>query len=815
MEGRHASFHGDTLRFLNGGGEMGQRIRAFDWIATPLGQPGSWPQALKTLVNLLLTSKQPMFLGWGPDRTWLYNDAFIPILGRKHPIVLGQPSMEVWAEARAALEPLFDRVFAGEPVSIPDFSLGLDRQGQIEEAHFEFAYTPVCGEDGSIDGLFGACIETTARVMAEYRQAEEIERQRQLLQQMPGFVAVLSGSKHVFEYVNDAYIAISGGRQMIGLSVRAAFPELEGQGFYELLDQVYATGQSYLAGGIPIRLAGNEESRYIDLLYAPIRDERSEVRGIFVGGYDVTERKRIEIALQKSNETLERRVAQRTADLENIRTFYTHSSECHAILALREDGRFQYDEINPATLRLYGMTRDQVIGRTIDEIFDASLASELNRHLTEALRQGSPYRYLRKQAEATVEAIATPIPAEPGRLGRLAVTARDITGQKALEGQLRQAQKMEAVGQLTGGIAHDFNNLLQGIIGSLDRAQHRIAQGRPQDADRFLKAAVESANRAASLTQRLLAFSRRQTLDPRPTDVNRLVAGMEDLIRRTMGPQVNVAVVGAVGLWQVRVDGSQLENSLLNLCINARDAMPGGGRLTIETANKWMDEQAARERELPAGQYISLCVTDTGSGMGPEVTARAFDPFFTTKPMGQGTGLGLSMVYGFVRQSGGQVRVCSEVGEGTTMCLYLPRYTGTAQEIGETHSTNEVEFGSGEVVLVVDDEVTVRMLITEVLAEAGYRVIEASEGPGALRILQSDARIDLVITDVGLPGGINGRQVADAARVLRNDLKILFITGFAENAAVGNGHLDTGMEILTKPFAMTTLESKVREMLEG
>jgi PAS domain S-box-containing protein len=404
--------------------------------------------------------------------------------------------------------------------------------------------------------------------------------------------------------------------------------------------------------------------------------------------------------------------------------------------------------------------------------------------------------------------------------GKFYCSARDISGQKEKEAQLaqaeealRQAQKMEAVGQLTGGIAHDFNNLLQGITGALDRVQYRIAEGRFGDVDRFLKAAIDSANRASALTHRLLAFSRRQTLDPRPIDANRLIGGMEDLIRRTMGPNVSVEVVGAGGLWPIRVDPSQLENSLLNLCINARDAMPNGGKLTIETANKWLDERAARDRELPPGQYASLCVTDSGTGMSPDVIARAFDPFFTTKPLGQGTGLGLSMIYGFVRQSGGQVRIYSEAGQGTTMCLYFPRHLGAAED--DTPPPSEiVERGFGETVLVVDDEPTVRMLIVEVLSESYYNIIEAGDGPSAMSILESPRRIDLMITDVGLPGGMNGRQVADAARVMRKDLKVLFITGYAENAAVGNGQLDAGMEILAKPFAMSTLANKVREMIE-
>ncbi|MGV9008700.1 PAS domain S-box protein [Brevundimonas sp.] len=381
---------------------------------------------------------------------------------------------------------------------------------------------------------------------------------------------------------------------------------------------------------------------------------------------------------------------------------------------------------------------------------------------------------------------------------------------------LRQSQKMEAVGQLTGGIAHDFNNLLAGISGALELLSKRLAEGRLNGMDRYIDAAQGSAQRAASLTQRLLAFSRRQTLDPKPTDVNRLIGGMEDLVRRSVGPNVEVEVVGAGGLWPTLIDPSQLENALLNLCINARDAMaPDGGRLTIETANKWLDDRAARERELLPGQYVTLCVTDTGTGMSPEVQAQAFDPFFTTKPLGQGTGLGLSMIHGFVRQSNGQIRIYSEPGSGTTMCLYLPRFGGQLDDGAAVGDAPVAEGGHGETVLVIDDEETVRMLVAEVLGEAGYHVIEAPDGPSGLEILRSDRRIDLLVSDVGLPGGMNGRQVADAARVDRPDLKVLFITGYAENAAVGNGLLAPGMEVLTKPFVMAELALKVHEMIEG
>lgn len=385
------------------------------------------------------------------------------------------------------------------------------------------------------------------------------------------------------------------------------------------------------------------------------------------------------------------------------------------------------------------------------------------------------------------------------------------------EEQLRQAHKMEAVGQLTGGLAHDFNNLLTGISGALEMIQVRISQGRIGELDRYLTAATGACRRAAALTHRLLAFSRRQTLDPRPTDVNRLVGGMEELIRRTVGPAISVEVVGAGGLWPTLVDPNQLENALLNLCINARDAMPDGGRITIETANKWLDERAAGQRDLDPGQYLSLCVTDTGTGMTPEVQARAFDPFYTTKPLGEGTGLGLSMIYGFARQSGGQVRLYSEVGQGTTVCIYLPRHhTGEIDDSPEVAAPIGAAPARGQrTVLIVDDEPTIRMLVVEVLDELGYTTLEAADGAAAMRVLASGPRPHLLITDVGLPGQMNGRQVADAALARLPDLKVLFITGYAENAVIGNGRLAPNTALVTKPFAMDTLASKVRALLEG
>jgi PAS domain S-box-containing protein len=384
------------------------------------------------------------------------------------------------------------------------------------------------------------------------------------------------------------------------------------------------------------------------------------------------------------------------------------------------------------------------------------------------------------------------------------------------EEKLRQSQKMEAVGQLTGGLAHDFNNLLAGISGALELMSMRIAQGRFNDIDKYMLSAQGAAKRAAALTHRLLAFSRRQTLDPRPVDVNLLVEGMAELIQRTVGPSIRLESISVPDLWPASVDPSQLENAILNLCINSRDAMPDGGRITIETANQCLDSDAAQANDLPAGEYLSLTVTDTGTGMTPGVIAKAFDPFFTTKPIGEGTGLGLSMIYGFAKQSGGQVRISSEVGRGTSMCIYLPRHLGeTGIGVVAPTQTAAALTGSCGTILIVDDEPTVRLLLMDVLGDLGYTLIEASDSVAGLKLLQSDVSIDLLITDVGLPGGMNGRQMADAGREVRPGLKTLFITGYAESAALGNSSLGVGMQVLTKPFSIDVLAARVLELLRG
>ena len=527
---------------------------------------------------------------------------------------------------------------------------------------------------------------------------------------------------------------------------------------------------------------------------------------------------------------------------ERYRTLFNSIDEGFCIIEFLDGPHgplsdYVHVEANPAYAQHAGIPN--VVGQKVREMVPAEAGGWVDLY-GGVLRTGVPIRFERELVATGRHLELAAFRVEPQSRRQVAVLFQDITARKRAEAALhelnetlelrvaeaiaerkqaeealRQSQKMEAVGQLTGGLAHDFNNLLTGIMGSLELLQARLRQGRLSEMDRYIAAAQGAAKRAASLTHRLLAFSRRQTLDPRPTDVNRLVTGMEELIRRTVGPPVTIEVVTAPGLWTALIDPSQLESALLNLCINARDAMPDGGRITIETANKWLDDRAARERDLPPGQYLSLCVTDTGTGMTPDVIARAFDPFFTTKPIGQGTGLGLSMVYGFARQSGGQVRIYSEVGHGTTMCLYFPRHYGDdSQIVAERDAATRARAPSGKTVLIVDDEPTVRMLVVEVLEDIGFTVLEAADAAAGLRILQSGTPIDLLVSDVGLPGGMNGRQLADAARTSRPDLKVLFITGYAENAIIGNGQLAPGMRVLTKPFVVESFAARVLEMTE-
>ncbi|MHB9879873.1 PAS domain S-box protein [Pacificimonas sp. ICDLI1SI03] len=946
------------LSFLVDGGTMGAAIRARDWTPTPLGPPADWSPELKTLVGVVLGADQPMFISWGSEQILLYNDAYSAILADKHPDALGRPFLEVWAEIRTDLTPIVEKAYAGIAVHMDDITLMMERRGYQEETHFSFSYTPIRGSGGVVHGFLCACTEITKQVLAERRRAEETERQRRMFEQAPGFITILHGPDHVFEFANATYRRLFGEREYVGKTVREAFPDLANQGFYEALDKVYSTGEPYVAdhASIYVTVDGKPVERILNFIYEPVLDETGQVTGIFVEGYDATEAHRAQTELRESEER-NRRIVEGvkdhsifTVDADHKIADWTPGAEAvfgwsrgevlgepaeilftpedraagvperelakaraegcanderwhirrdgtrffangsvrplhdaqgnitgfikiardeterrAAEAALRETEQryrlaakatndaiwdwnlasnrvewneavcvlFGYEEVEPTSdwwiEHIHPDDRDRIhdsISSVIDGAgdhwtaeyrfrrVDGTFADVLDRGHVFRDAEGGAVRMIgamldlseRKRAEARLRELNETLESRVAERTAELMTAQDA---------LRQAQKMEAVGQLTGGIAHDFNNLLTGISGSLEMMQTRMGQGRIDDVERYVNAAQSAAKRAASLTHRLLAFSRRQTLAPRPTDIKQLVTSMEELIRRTVGPTIEIEMVNAAGLWPSLIDPSQLENAILNLCINARDAMPDGGNITIETGNRWMDRRTAEQRGLEPGQYISLCVSDTGTGMTPDVIAKAYDPFFTTKPLGTGTGLGLSMIYGFAKQSGGSVAIYSEVGEGTMVCVYLPRHLGEADAPHAKVRTEDAPRAeAGDTVLIVDDEPILRMLISEVLTDLGYVALEAGDGAAGLKILDSDQRIDLLVTDVGLPGGMNGRQVAEAARKVRPDLKVLFITGYAENAVLSHGHLDPGMHVLTKPFVMDVLAARVRELIE-
>jgi PAS domain S-box-containing protein len=529
------------------------------------------------------------------------------------------------------------------------------------------------------------------------------------------------------------------------------------------------------------------------------------------------ELKAAEERLREVNALLQSRVSRSTAELDRL---WTLSEDMLA----RADYQGGLHAVSPAWGRVLGFSEQDLLTRPYSDLIHSNDVAAVISALNSMRQTGQPTRFNNRilASDGSWKSIGWTVSPEPDDIHFIAI-GRDLSEEKARErqledaqDQLRQAQKMEAVGQLTGGIAHDFNNLLQGITGSLEMVQIRLSQGRTDAIHRYIAGAVTSANRAAALTHRLLAFARRQPLDPRPVAANPLVTSMEDLILRTLGENIDLKLSLADDLWLTLCDANQLESAILNLAINARDAMPNGGQLTIETSNAHLEGKLTPSFGFAQpGSYVCVSVTDTGTGMPPHVVERAFDPFFTTKAMGQGTGLGLSMIYGFTRQSEGYARIYSEVGQGTTIKLYLRRYAGNALEEPESiDRTNGQAAHRGEVVVVIDDEPVVRGLIVEILGELGYCALEAHDGPSGLALLDSNPRVDLLVTDIGLPG-INGRQVANAARAARPGLKVLFMTGYAEGTTDAGGFLEPGMAMMTKPFAMDALAERIRAMIEG
>jgi PAS domain S-box-containing protein len=822
----------NSADFLAGGGEMGALTRAFDWSATPLGKPETWPQSLRTAVRILLNTNHPMFIWWGEGLIQFYNDAYRQTMGpERHPSALGQGGRECWAEIWPIIGPQIEQVMSGGGATWHENQLiPVTRHGRLEQVYWTYGYSPIDEDDG-IGGVLVVCRDVTREYLAAaaLREREAELARVQQIGRIGGLeVDLTTGfrNRRSPEYLLIHGLPPDAVNETHEDWVRRIHPEDREATERKFRDAVAGDVREYSVQYRIIRPCDGE-TRWISVKSTIERDDRGTAIRLVGAHTDVTEQVLAEQALRQSEEryrkladqlaelnaTLAQRVEQKTRERDRI----WNVSQDLLVVADR-DGVWQ--TVNPAWSRTLGWSEAELLNRTsewLEHPDDDGITRAQFRKLgagETTVRFESRFRH----EDGSYRWLAwTGVPDRD----RLYAVARDVTAEKAAAERLKateeallQSQKMEAVGQLTGGIAHDFNNLLTGIVGSLDLLQTRLNQGRSENFARYINAAMTSANRAAALTHRLLAFARRQPLIPKGVDVNQLVVSLEDLLRRTIGETIDLGIVAADDLWPTLCDPNQLESALLNLAINARDAMPDGGRLSIATSSVRLDSVTADTPALSPGDYVCIAVTDTGVGMSAEVAARAFDPFFTTKPIGQGTGLGLSMIYGFARQSNGHATIDSRPGQGTTVRLYLPRHRGDSAAPHASAIRAAEPAATGETVLVVEDEPVVRGVILEILAEQGYRTLEAVDGPSGLKILRGDERIDLMVTDVGLPG-MNGRQLADQARETRPGLKVLFITGYAESVVISEGFLQPGMEMITKPFDLDHFAQRIRAMVSG
>ncbi len=788
-----------------------------------------------------------MSVYWGPEFYLLYGDAYIPAAADKHPWAFGRNAKEVWHEIWDTIGPQLHQVMlTGKAFSTPSTRLDMMQFGALQERYFAYSFIPIRDDFGRVCGVLNTAQETTAQVMAERlasSTAIALDLETALSEQTRGLLQMVSDGTPDVIYVKDKsgrYVHVNSAVCKVFNTPRDQLLHTDDtcwmppQRAAEVMknDQQVMTSRCTFAFEeiVPIQSPGGPVERLFLSTKSPWVAVDGTLLGMFGISRDITERKVQEDALRQLNETLEARVAERTLERDRI---WRVSQEVFVVV----NSKGWFTSVNPAFGRVLGWSFEEATGRPFMDMVhpDDVLAT---RQQFDRLRGGKPNmgyvcRFLHKDGSYRwLNWTAVP----EGEFSY--AVARDVTDERAqtetlarAEEQLRQSQKMEAVGQLTGGLAHDFNNLLAAMMTNLELMHRRLEARQFGELTRHIAAAQSSAQRAAALTQRLLAFSRRQSLDPQPVPLNALVTGMEELMRRTLGESVRLRTRLQAGLPPAFTDAHQLENALLNLAINARDAMPDGGELTIETSLIELKAGDARlEGDLPPGDYLSLTVADTGSGMTPAVIAKAFDPFFTTKPIGQGTGLGLSMIYGYVKQSGGHVAIDSTPGAGTRVMLYLPGDPSAVSGLSAESAASEVSdaapgsasdamgppsvmpAGAGESVLIVEDEDTVRMVTVEVLTELGYTTHEARDGPSALKLVDSGLHLDLLVTDVGLPG-MNGRQLAEMVRARRPGLKVLFVTGYAKPAVVRGEFLDAGMDMLTKPYTIEALACKIEDML--
>lgn len=819
-----------TTPLLSGGGECGRLMAGRDWSSTSLGPMELWPRCLTSALSILLRSRVPIVMLWGHDGVMLYNDAYSEFAGSRHPASLGSKVRESWPELAGFNDTVIAKALAGNTLHYHDHELTILRNGAPETVWMDLNYSPVVDEAGVPAGVICFMAETTEKVAAERRAAfllalsdelRPLTTPADIMNRTAERLGELLDASRVFyaEITDEGMMTVErdysrGVESIVGVHSLASFgPDLLA---------AYRAGEP-----VVVRNVGGDER-----LSAPARAGlTSREVGAFIDVVLFNEARWVGLlAVQNASpriwspaeEKLVQEVGERvTVAIERVRAERDRLWDLSQDMLARADFAGMMSAVNPAWSKVLGWSEADLLTRGYANFMHPDDVASSTDAIAGMAVTGQPARFENRVStrDGGWRHIEWTVVPEPDGENFVAV-GRDLTDTKARAAELetarealRQSQKMEAVGQLTGGIAHDFNNMLTGIIGSLDLIRRNIGAGRPERVDRYIDAANASAQRAAALTSRLLAFGRRQSLDLRALDINAMVRSMNELVDRTLGEQTVLETYLNPNLWVASSDVNQLESAFLNLCINARDAMPDGGRLVVETDNVSLDERyASNHPGLAPGEYVVLSVSDTGIGMSPATLEKVFEPFFTTKPVGQGTGLGLSMIYGFTRQSGGHVRIYSELGVSTTVKLFIPRSHEGTEPVHASKA--EIVSGQGETVLVVEDDPSVRLIVTEVLGEIGYGVIEAFDATSALPILESGRAIDLLITDVGLPG-MNGRQLAEIARTSRPQLKVLFITGYARNAAVRSGFLDKGMDMLTKPFAMDELAMKIRDVFDG
>ncbi|MGI4802703.1 MAG: PAS domain S-box protein [Janthinobacterium lividum] len=790
---------------------MAGLIRNHDWTRTLLGAPVSWPQSLKTLVDVMLRGNQATHIVWGPEQTLLYNDSYAQILGVKHPAALGRPFLDVWSEIAADIRPLVDRAYAGSPVFLDDMKLVMERKGTPEETYFSFAYTPIRREGGAVDGFYCPCIETTRQVLNGQLTAHSEARHRQILDSAIDYAIVAtdrdglvtrwnSGAERTLDWTEAEMLGQSVDRFFTPEDQAAARPAVEmelarrnGMAPDERWHQ-RKSGERFWAMGE----------------MTPLKDDAGVIVGFVKVLRDRTKERLADEALRQSqtelaaaNARLENSVAASTAERDRL-----WETSLDLLLVLDFDGVIQ--SVNPAWTELLGYAPDELIGHAVADFVlpeDATATAKAVIQGRDQAITAMENRYRHKDRSTRwFSWVARPA------AGEIYATGRHITDIKAAEAthrrtedQLRQSQKVEAIGQLTGGVAHDFNNLLTVIRGSVDLLRRPgVSDERRQ---RYIDAISDTTDRAAKLTGQLLAFARRQSLTPEVFDAAASVRTVSDMVRTLTGSRIRLGLRLRSAPCYIDADRGQFDTAIVNMAVNARDAMAGEGELTI-TVGTVSGMPEIRSHPFTPGEFVTIALTDTGAGISDDQIDQIFQPFFTTKGIGEGTGLGLSQVFGFTKQSGGDVFVESVKGAGATFTMYLPRVeseAGTSAEAGDTSLT----LGEGSCVLVVEDNAEVGIFATQALAELGYNTVLAMDGAKALSELATCGdRIDVVFSDVMMPG-MSGVELGQEITRLYPSLPVILTSGYSEILAQNGTH---GFELLHKPYSIDALSRALRKV---